>query len=71
MKILRKVIVTIISFIISCFGGDAASYTADSTFLNKLYYKNLKEIKSSSEIISLNYFHQVEYAFMPRKSICR
>ncbi len=45
MKILRKVIATIISFIISCFGGDAASYTADSTFLNKLYYKNLKEIK--------------------------
>ncbi len=44
MKILRKVIATII-FIISCFGGDAASYTADSTFLNKLYYKNLKEIK--------------------------
>ncbi len=45
MKILRKVIATIISFIISCFGGDAASYTTDSTFLNKLYYKNLKEIK--------------------------
>ena len=45
MKILRKVIVTIISFIISCFGGDAASYTADRTFLNKLYYKKSKRNK--------------------------
>lgn len=45
MKILRKVIATIISFIISCFGGDAASYTADSTFLNKLYYKKSKRNK--------------------------